>query len=74
MRLARRAYGHLHADAVGVEVGGTKHWVAISPERDEAPVAAIWVLYGGFAPNSWLVERGTDRGAAIDGRVLDAGI
>ncbi len=28
----------VHPDAAGIDVGGTEHWVAISPDRDAEPV------------------------------------
>jgi transposase len=28
----------VHPDAAGIDIGGSEHWVAISPERDEQPV------------------------------------
>jgi transposase len=27
-----------HADAAGIDIGGSEHWVAISPDRDAEPV------------------------------------
>jgi hypothetical protein len=48
----------VHPDAAGIDVGGTEHWVAISPERDEEPVRR----FGCFTADlrqmaSWLVEK-----------------
>ena len=34
----------VHPDAAGIDIGGREHWVAISPERDAEPVAALDVL------------------------------
>lgn len=28
----------VHPDAAGIDVGGSEHWVAISPDRDPEPV------------------------------------
>ena len=28
----------VHSDAAGIDVGGSEHWVAISPDRDPEPV------------------------------------
>jgi hypothetical protein len=28
----------VHPDAAGINVGGSEHWVAVSPERDAEPV------------------------------------
>jgi transposase len=48
-----------HRDAAGIDIGGSEHWVAISPERDPEPVRC----YGCFTSDlremaRWLVERG----------------
>jgi hypothetical protein len=29
----------VHPDAAGIDVGGSEHWVAISPDRDPEPCA-----------------------------------
>lgn len=49
----------VHPDAAGVDVGGSEHWVAISPERDPEPVRR----FGCFTADvremaGWLVEKG----------------
>jgi transposase len=49
----------VHPDAAGLDVGGSEHWVAIGPERDEEPVRC----FGTFTADlhqmaSWLVEKG----------------
>jgi transposase len=28
----------VHPDAAGIDVGGSEHWVAVSPDRDPEPV------------------------------------
>jgi transposase len=28
----------VHPDAAGIDVGGSEHWVAVSPDRDPQPV------------------------------------
>jgi hypothetical protein len=33
-----KALDVVHPDAAGIDIGGSEHWVAISPERDEQPV------------------------------------
>jgi transposase len=48
-----------HPDAAGIDIGGSEHWVAISPERDPEPVRC----YGCFTADlremaRWLVEKG----------------
>ena len=49
----------VHPDAAGVDVGGSEHWVAISPDRDPEPVRR----FGCFTADvremgRWLVEKG----------------
>jgi transposase len=49
----------VHPDAAGIDVGGSEHWVAISPDRDSEPVRR----FGTFTADlhemaSWLVEKG----------------
>ena len=31
----------VHPDAAGIDVGGSEHWVAISPDRDPEPVRRL---------------------------------
>jgi transposase len=49
----------VHPDAAGIDVGGSEHWVAISPARDPEPVRR----FGCFTADvremgRWLVEKG----------------
>lgn len=49
----------VHPDAAGIDVGGSEHWVAVSPERDAEPVRC----FGCFTADvremgEWLVEKG----------------
>jgi transposase len=49
----------LHPDAAGIDVGGSEHWVAVSPDRDAEPVRR----YGCFTADlqamaRWLAEKG----------------
>ena len=49
----------LHPDAAGIDIGGSEHWVAIAPERDEKPVRS----FDCFTPDleemaDWLVAHG----------------
>jgi transposase len=37
-RVDWKALEVVHPDAAGIDIGGSEHWVAISPERDEQPV------------------------------------
>jgi len=48
----------VHQDAAGIDVGGSEHWVAISPDRDSEPVRR----FGCFTRDlhemaQWLVEK-----------------
>ena len=54
-----RALEVMHPDAAGIDVGGSEHWVAISPERDPEPV----LRFGCFTADlhemaRWLLEKG----------------
>jgi transposase len=58
-RVDWKALEIVHPDAAGVDVGGSEHWVAISPERDLEPVRR----FGCFTADvremgRWLVEKG----------------
>jgi transposase len=49
----------VHPDAAGIDVGGSEHWVAISPDRDPEPVRR----FGCFTADlremaAWLMEKG----------------
>src|SRR5215471_7749460 len=49
----------VHQDAAGIDVGGSEHWVAISPDRDSEPVRR----FGCFTVDlremaQWLVAKG----------------
>jgi transposase len=49
----------LHPDAAGIDIGGSEHWVAISPDRDPEPVRR----FGCFTADlhemaKWLVDKG----------------
>ena len=49
----------VHPDAAGIDVGGSEHWVAVSPDRDAEPVRR----FGPFTADlhemaRWLVEKG----------------
>src|SRR6202035_3041075 len=58
-RVDWRALEIVHPDAGGIDVGGSEHWVAISPDRDPEPVRR----FGCFAADlreisRWLIEKG----------------
>jgi transposase len=48
-----------HPDAAGIDIGGSEHWVAISPERDPEPVRCFDCFTADLkAMADWLWERG----------------
>ena len=58
-RVDSKALEIVHPDAAGIDVGGSEHWVAISPDRDPEPVRR----FGCFTADvremgRWLVEKG----------------
>ena len=49
----------VHPDAAGVDVGGSEHWVAISPERDPEPVRPVGCFTADLREmGRWLVDKG----------------
>jgi transposase len=49
----------VHPDAAGIDVGGSEHWVAISPDRDPEPVRRFGCFTADLREmGRWLVERG----------------
>ena len=49
----------VHPDAAGIDVGGSEHWVAISPDRDLEPVRRFGCFTADLREMScWLVEKG----------------
>src|ERR1700688_4617363 len=49
----------VHPDAAGIDIGGSEHWVAISPERDEQSVRCFDCFTADLEQMAdWLVERG----------------
>ena len=67
-----KALDVVHPDAAGIDVGGSEHWVAVSPHRDPEPLR---MFYRGSARDGAVADRQrrSERGHAIDRRVLDAG-
>ena len=58
-RIDRRALEIVHPDAAGIDVGGSEHWAAISPDRDPEPVRR----FGCFTVDlremaQWLIAKG----------------
>src|SRR5215471_7195821 len=49
----------VHPDAAGIDVGGSEHWVAISPDRDPEPVRCFGCFTADLRKMAqWLVEKG----------------
>ena len=49
----------VHPNAAGIDVGGSEHWVAVSPERDPEPVRAFGCFTADLrAMAQWLIEKG----------------
>ena len=48
----------MHPNAAGIDIGGSEHWVAISPERDAEPVRRFGCFTADLhAMAQWLVEK-----------------
>lgn len=49
----------VHPDAAGIDVGGSEHWVAISPDRDAEPVRCFGCFTADIREMAgWLEEKG----------------
>jgi transposase len=49
----------VHPDAAGIDVGGSEHWVSVSPDRDPEPVRRFGCFTADLRDMSrWLVEKG----------------
>jgi transposase len=49
----------VHPNAAGIDVGGSEHWVAISPDRDPEPVRSFGCFTADLrAMAEWLIEKG----------------
>ena len=49
----------VHPNAAGIDVGGSEHWVAISPDRDPEPVRRFGCFTADLREmGQWLVEKG----------------
>jgi len=54
-----KALDVVHADAAGIDIGGSEHWVAISPERDDQPVRCFECFTSDLEQMAeWLAVRG----------------
>jgi hypothetical protein len=65
----------VHPEAAGIDVGGSEHWVAINPEPDAEPVRRFGCFTADLREMAvgWSKRR-AERGHAVHGRVLDAGV
>jgi transposase len=58
-RLDWKALELVHPDAAGIDVGGSEHWVAISPDRDGEPVRRFGCFTADLREmGCWLVGKG----------------
>ena len=58
-RVDWKALEAVHPDAAGIDVGGSEHWVAISPDRDPEPVRRFGCFTADLrALAGWLIEKG----------------
>jgi transposase len=49
----------VHPDAAGIDVGGSEHWVAVSPDRDPEPVRRFGCFTADLREMArWLTEKG----------------
>jgi transposase len=54
-----KALDIVHPDAAGIDVGGSEHWVAVSPDRDNEPVRCFGTFTAELHDMArWLVEKG----------------
>src|SRR5216683_828722 len=54
-----KALDVVHPEAAGIDVGGSEHWVAISPDRDPEPVRRSGCFTADLREMArWLVEKG----------------
>jgi transposase len=54
-----KALDVVHPDAAGIDIGGSEHWVAISPERDSQPVRCFECFTADLEQMAdWLVALG----------------
>lgn len=54
-----KALDIVHPDAAGIDIGGSEHWVAISPDRDDQPVRCFECFTSDLEQMAdWLAARG----------------
>jgi len=71
-KLDWKALEIIHPDAAGIDIGGSEHWVAISPDRDENPVQRFDCFTSDLERMAkWVTrQRGAECRHAIDRRLL----
>ena len=58
-KLDWKALEIVHPDAAGIDIGGSEHWVAISPDRDDQPVRCFDCFTADLEQMAdWLIQRG----------------
>jgi transposase len=58
-KLDWKALEIIHPDAAGIDIGGSEHWVAISPDRDENPVQRFDCFTSDLERMAkWLLDKG----------------
>ena len=54
-----KALDIVHPDAAGIDIGGSEHWVAISPDRDEQPIRSFDCFTADLEELAdWLIAKG----------------
>jgi len=54
-----KALDIVHPDAAGIDVGGSEHWVAVSPDRDPEPVRPFGCFTADLREMAkWLLDKG----------------
>jgi len=54
-----KALDIVHPDAAGIDIGGSEHWVAISPDRDEHPIRCFDCFTADLRELAdWLIAKG----------------
>jgi transposase len=54
-----KALDVVHPEAAGIDVGGSEHWVAISPDRDPEPVRCFGCFTADLREMArWLIDKG----------------
>ncbi len=54
-----KALDIVHPDAAGIDIGGSEHWVAISPDRDEHPIRCFDCFTADLQELAdWLIAKG----------------